>query len=196
MSPSRRRFGQAVTGALGGLFSLKSLSAAVQQASSPYRRPNLKITDIRTAQIRAHGYQMHVRVYTDQGIYGHGEATDSAVGALPLINGFRRFLIGQDPLNVDYLFERIRTTGIFAGAQAGQYVTALTGVEIALWDLAGKALGLPVYQLLGGKMRDRIRIYCDSQTTLTRPTTRCDGTRSTGLPVTARSTTCSKRSPS
>ena len=53
-------------------------------------------------------------------------------------------------------------SGIFAGAQGGQYTTALTGVEIALWDLAGKALGLPVYQLLGGKFRDKIRIYCDS----------------------------------
>ena len=65
---------------------------------------------------------------------------------------------------MDALFERIRTSGIFAGAQAGQYVAALSGVEIALWDLAGKALGLPVYQLLGGKMRDKVRVYCDSQT--------------------------------
>ncbi len=54
------------------------------------------------------------------------------------------------------------TSGIFAGAQGGQYVTAMTGVEIALWDLAGKTLGLPVYQLLGGKFRDKVRIYCDS----------------------------------
>ena len=52
-------------------------------------------------------------------------------------------LVGQDPLNVEAIWERIRTTGIFAGAQGGQYVTALTGVEIALWDLAGKALGFP-----------------------------------------------------
>ena len=58
--------------------------------------------------------------------------------------------------------ERIRTLGIFAGAQGGQYITALSGLEIALWDLAGKALGLPVYQLLGGKFRDKVRIYCDS----------------------------------
>src|SRR5919197_2287939 len=65
-------------------------------------------------------------------------------------------------LAVDYLFERVRTAGIFAGAQAGQYVTALTGLEIALWDLAGKALGLPVYQFFGGKVRDRVRVYCDS----------------------------------
>jgi len=162
MQPTTRRSWMRQAGA--GLFALPALAQAVQSASSPYRRPKLKITDIRTAEIRAHGYQLHVRVYTDQGIYGHGEATDAAQGGIPLIRSFRRFLIGQDPLNVDYLFERIRTGGIFAGAQAGQYVTALTAVEIALWDLAGKALGLPVYQLLGGKMRDRIRIYCDSQT--------------------------------
>jgi galactonate dehydratase len=56
------------------------------------------------------------------------------------------------------------TSGIFAGAQAGQYVSALTAVEIALWDLTGKAVGLPIYQLMGGKMRDRIRVYCDSGT--------------------------------
>jgi galactonate dehydratase len=152
-------------GAAGGVLSLPGLARAIQDTTSPYRRPKLKITDVRTAQVLAHGPQVHVRVYTDQGLIGQGEATDSAVGAPPLINGpFKRILVGQDPLNVDHLFERIRTLGIFAGAQAGQYVTALTGVEIALWDLAGKALGIPVYQLLGGKMRDKIRVYCDSQT--------------------------------
>jgi galactonate dehydratase len=146
-----------------GALSLPSLAAALQQATTPYQRPKLKITDIRTAYVMAHGPQLHVRIHTDQGLIGQGEATDSALGAAAIIGGFRRFLVGQDPLNVDALWERVRTMGIFAGAQAGQYVTALTGVEIALWDLAGKAVGLPVYQLLGGKMRDRIRMYCDSQ---------------------------------
>ena len=60
---------------------------------------------------------------------------------------------------MEAIWERIRTSGIFSGAQAGQYITALTAIEIALWDLAGKALGLPIYQLMGGKMRDRIRVY-------------------------------------
>jgi galactonate dehydratase len=151
-------------GAIGGALSLAGLSRAVQAASAPYGRPKLKITDVRIAQVLAHGHQVHVRIYTDQGLIGQGECTDAAVGSGALIPNFKRWLVGQDPLNVDYLFERIRTTGIFAGAQAGQYVTALTGVEIALWDLAGKALGLPVYQLLGGRVRDRIRVYCDSQT--------------------------------
>lgn len=161
---NRRDFLSAAGLGLAGVLGSRSLSAAIQTATSPYRRPRLKITDVRTAEVRVHGRQVHVRVYTDQGIFGQGEATDAAVGAVPLIHSFRPFLVGQDPLNVDYLFESLRTRGIFAGAQAGQYVTALSGVEIALWDLAGKALGLPLYQLLGGKMRDRIRVYCDMPT--------------------------------
>ena len=119
-------------GAAGGVLSLPGLARAIQDTSSPYRRPKLKITDVRTAQVLAHGHQVHVRIYTDQGLIGQGEATDAAVGTPPLIQGpFKRVLVGQDPLNVDLLFERIRTLGIFAGAQAGQYVTALTGIEIA-----------------------------------------------------------------
>src|SRR5688500_10839838 len=162
---STRRAVLAGLGAAGGVLSLPGLARAIQDTTSSYRRPRLKITDVRTAQVLAHGHQVHVRVYTDQGLIGQGEATDSAVGTPPLIQGpLKRMLVGQDPLNVDHLFERLRTLGIFAGAQGGQYVTALTGIEIALWDLAGKALGLPVYQLLGGKMRDKIRVYCDSQT--------------------------------
>ena len=147
---------------IAGMASLPALSAAVQEASSPYRRPKLKITEIRTAEVRVHGYQVHVRIYTDQGIVGQGETTDASQGNVPIIRSFARLLVGQDPLNIEAAFERIRTSGVFAGAQAGQYVTALTGVETALWDIAGKALGLPVYQLLGGKVRDRVRIYCDS----------------------------------
>jgi len=160
---TRRHFLSAGGATLASVFSLRNLAAAVQNTTSPYRRPKLKITDVRTAEVTVHGHQVHVRVHTDQGIYGQGEATDAAVGAVPLIQSFKPFLLGQNPLNVDYLFESLRTSGIFAGAQAGQYVTALSAVEIALWDLAGKALGLPVYQLLGGKMRERIRAYCDMQ---------------------------------
>jgi galactonate dehydratase len=147
---------------IAGAFALPSLAAAVEASSTPYQRPRLKITDVRTARVRVHGIQTHIRIYTDQGLYGHGEATDAAVGTDALVGQFRRFLVGQDPLNVDALWERMRVSGIFAGAQSGQYVTAMSGIEIALWDLAGKALGLPVYQLLGGKFRDQVRIYCDS----------------------------------
>ncbi len=155
MTGTRRSF-------LASSFALPSLARAIQETASPYRRPKLKITDVRTAQVMGHGLQLHVRIYTDQGIYGHGEGTDAVQGGAPLVRMFRRFMIGQDPLNVEALWERIRTAGIFAGAQGGQYIAALSAVEIALWDLAGKALGVPVYQLLGGKVRDRVRLYCDS----------------------------------
>jgi galactonate dehydratase len=69
---------------------------------------------------------------------------------------------GKSPLNVHRLFEDIRRSGFFEGAQSGMFIAVLTAVETALWDLAGKALGLPVYQLLGGKFRDKIRVYCDT----------------------------------
>ena len=160
--PDRRTLLKSGLLSIGGIAGLPGLSAAVQKASTPYNRPKLKITEIRTAEVRVHGYQVHVRVYTDQGIVGQGEATDAAMGSVPLIRSFARMLVGQDPLNIEAAFERVRTSGVFAGAQAGQYVTALSGIEIALWDVAGKALGLPVYQLLGGKLRDRVRVYCDS----------------------------------
>src|ERR671925_1788194 len=162
MSPLTRRTMLKNAVPFAGAFALPSLAAAVQDVTTPYQRPKLKITDVRTAQVRVHGLQTHVRVYSDQGLYGQGESTDAAVGTAALVNQFRRFLVGQNPLNVDALWERIRVSGIFAGAQGGQYVTALTGLEIALWDLAGRALGLPVYQLLGGKVRNRVRVYADS----------------------------------
>ncbi|HEX2311623.1 MAG TPA: hypothetical protein VHH91_13015, partial [Vicinamibacterales bacterium] len=69
---SRRDLFRGVLGSAAGLLTFPSLSEAVQTASSPYRRPRLTITDVRTAEVMAHGYQLHVRVYTDQGLYGHG----------------------------------------------------------------------------------------------------------------------------
>jgi galactonate dehydratase len=72
-----------------------------------------------------------------------------------------RMIKGENPLEVDRLFELIRRRYLFNGGIAGNAITAMTGIEIALWDLAGKALNVPVYQLLGGKFRDKIRLYCD-----------------------------------
>jgi hypothetical protein len=66
---------------LAGMLGLPSLSEAAQEALSPTRRPKLKITEIRTAEVRVHGYQVHVRIYTDQGIVGQGESTDAAQGS-------------------------------------------------------------------------------------------------------------------
>src|SRR4026209_2436415 len=132
---SRRDLLRGAVPAALGFFGLPALASAIQEASSPYRRPKLKITDVRTAEVIAHGYQLHVRVYTDQGLVGHGEGTDAVRGGVPLaatargrggqgegtdavrggvplVGMFRQALRGQDPLNVDRLFERIRTNGI------------------------------------------------------------------------------------
>src|ERR1700688_2132786 len=115
-----------------GAFALTSLSKAIQAQTKTYQRPKLKITDVRTAMVAVHGPQAHVRIYTDQGLIGQGESTDAAVGTPALIRSFRRFLVGRDPLNVDAIWEELRRSGIFAGAQGGQYTTALSGLEIAL----------------------------------------------------------------
>ena len=72
-------------------------------------------------------------------------------------------LIGRDPFAIDALFEETRRSFVFQGGFAGALITALTGIEIALWDLKGKALGVPIYELLGGKFRDRIRVYADCE---------------------------------
>jgi len=102
--------------------------------------------------------RLHVRIFTDQGLFGDGEGVDAVSGAEGIIQGIR--LRGRAPQYRGHLgIEPNRS--IFGGSQGGQFTAALTAVEIALWDLAGKALGVPIYQLMGGKVRERTRIYMD-----------------------------------
>ncbi|MDP6776132.1 MAG: mandelate racemase/muconate lactonizing enzyme family protein [Candidatus Latescibacteria bacterium] len=121
----------------------------------------MKITEVKTAEVRGHGYSLFVKVYTDEGLTGVGECIHGGAGVARLVAEMAESIVGKDPLNVDRLFETMRRVHVFNGAMAGNVVTAMTGIEIALWDLAGKALNVPVYQLLGGKFRDSIRLYCD-----------------------------------
>ena len=121
----------------------------------------MKITKIKTAEASGHGFSTFVKIFTDEGVVGVGECIHGGDGCSRLIEDMAGIVTGEDPLNVDRLIETIRRAYIFNGALAGNAVTAMTGIEIALWDLAGKALDLPVYRLLGGKFRDRIRLYCD-----------------------------------
>jgi len=102
--PGRRTLLKSGLLSIAGVAGWPSLSAAVQTSSTPYNRPKLKITEIRTAEVRVHGYQVHVRVYTDQGLFGQGESTDAAMGSVPLMRSFSRLLVGQDPLNVEAAF--------------------------------------------------------------------------------------------
>ncbi len=121
----------------------------------------MKITKIKTAEASGHGFSTFVKIFTDEGVVGVGECIHGGDGCSRLIEDMAGIITGEDPLDVDRLIETIRRAYLFNGAMAGNAVTAMTGIEIALWDLAGKALDLPVYRLLGGKFRDRIRLYCD-----------------------------------
>lgn len=139
----------------------KELESAVNNTNKHSRPSDLEITDLKLGYIRG-GSHVFVKIYTNQDIVGHGEGADAVRGTDQLIRGWGRFLKGRNPLNIHRLFYEIRRNGVFGGAQSGMYLAALSAVETALWDLAGKALGVPVYQMLGGKFRDRVRVYMDT----------------------------------
>ena len=116
----------------------------------------LRITDMRFADIHdAPKRCTLIKIYTNQGIVGYGEVRDASSKTYALMLKSR--LIGENPCNVDRLFRKIKQFGGHSRQGGG-----VSGVEIALWDLAGKAYGVPLYQLLGGKFRDSIRVYCDT----------------------------------
>lgn len=122
-------------------------------SSSP---SDLKITDLRVIDIDGAPKRCTIlRIDTNQGISGYGEVRDASSKTYALMLKSR--LLGENPCNVDRLFRKIKQFG-GPSRQAG----GVCGVEIALWDLAGKAYGVPLYQLLGGKFRDKVRVYCDT----------------------------------
>ena len=122
----------------------------------------MKITDIRSTVVAGNFDWILVRVYTDEGLVGLGEAYwGPGVRAILADPRFKSILLGEDPTNVDRCWLMLKKRLAGAGSSLGTLVTAMSGVEQALWDLAGKAAGLPIYRLMGGKLRDRIRIYQD-----------------------------------
>ncbi|MFN0165558.1 MAG: mandelate racemase/muconate lactonizing enzyme family protein [Bryobacteraceae bacterium] len=146
---SRRRF-------------VKTLSAGVFSAfdaiSAP-ERGRVKIADIRTMVVQGPRSYLFVSVVTDSGVAGIGEAYGSpAVGVREAIQEIRSNLIGKDPLDIETLYVGL---GARTDGSAHMLLRAVSGVEIALWDLAGKLLGVPVSTLLGGRFRDRVRMYHD-----------------------------------
>jgi len=111
----------------------------------------VKITDLKCAVI---GTNPIVRIVTDEGISGFGEVESYKPYLVPIVMMLKPALIGQDPTDVERVMRTIRSRGGFK-----PWGAAISAVEMALWDLAGKAAGLPVYKLLGGKVRDRVRVY-------------------------------------
>jgi L-alanine-DL-glutamate epimerase-like enolase superfamily enzyme len=152
--------GKAAAGASAlGLLTDADIEAApanVQRNSIP---SDLKITDLRVAVVeKAPMTCPLIRLDTNQGLVGYGEVRDGASATYALFLKSR--LLGENPCNVDRLFRRIKQFGAPA-RQAG----GVCGVEMALWDLAGKAYGVPAYQMLGGKFRDKVRLYADTTET-------------------------------
>ncbi len=146
--------GMALTGLAGLSFedAMAETTSKVQRASSP---SELKITDMRYCLTAVMGGTAILRIDTNQGIYGLGEVRDAADVRYALMLKSR--ILGENPCNVEKIFKIIKQFGGPA-RQAG----GVCGVEIALWDLCGKAYNVPAWQLLGGRYRDSIRIYADT----------------------------------
>lgn len=157
LSKSARRSFLKGAGALAaGFWADEALEALPQNTNTNSKPSDLKITDLRIAVVaRAPMTCPIIRIDTNQGIYGLGEVRDGASKNYALM--LKSKLLNQNPCNVDRLFRRIKQFGNHS-RQAG----GVCGVEMALWDLAGKAYGVPVYQMIGGKFRDKIRIYADT----------------------------------
>ncbi len=128
----------------------------------PCERTLPKITALSTAVVQANFHWTYVRIYSDVdgGLYGTGECF-FAPGLPAMIAEFAEVLVGEDFHHIERLVEKMRWAASAAGSSAGVIWNAITGIEAALWDLKGKHLGLPVWQLLGGKFRDDVRIYLD-----------------------------------
>lgn len=144
--------------AIGSLLGLSvedtiaQTTANVSRSSSP---SNLKITDMRFALTSVLGGTAIIRIDTNQGIYGLGEVRDGADVRYALMLKSR--ILGLNPCNVEMIFKIIKQFG-----GHGRLGGGVCGVEMALWDIAGKAYGVPAYQLLGGKYRDSVRLYADT----------------------------------
>jgi L-alanine-DL-glutamate epimerase-like enolase superfamily enzyme len=132
----------------------------------------MKITDVQASVIgRPEPHSggcvwTFVRVYTDAGIVGTGEcnsaaASTSGFAVKHAVLAMKDRLVGLDPTNPGPIWEQLRRRGRYGGTSNAPLIFALTGIENALYDITGKALGVPVYKLLGGKYRDRIRLYAD-----------------------------------
>lgn len=111
----------------------------------------MKITDLKCAII---GNSPVVRVVTDEGIVGYGQAETPKPYLKPHVLFYKQHIVGQDPTDVERVMLRIRRLGAFK-----PWGSAVSAIEMALWDIAGQAAGVPVYKLLGGKVRDAVRIY-------------------------------------
>ena len=142
-------------------YTMRDLSATTMGVTAPRGGDrDVEITDVQTTMVDGNFPWTLVRVYTDAGVAGTGEAYWGA-GVPELVERMTPFLVGENPLDVDRLYEHMVQKMSGEGSIGGPTVSAIAGVEVALHDLAGRILEVPAYQLLGGKYRDEVRVYCD-----------------------------------
>jgi len=153
----RRNLLKTSVAALGGAFLVDDRPGfALQNVNTNSSPSQLKITDLRVAiVVKAPMPCPIIRIDTNQGVYGLGEVRDAASPTYALVLKSR--LLGENPCNVDRLFRKIKQFG-GPSRQAG----GVCAIEMALWDIVGKVYAVPIYQMLGGKFGDRIRIYADT----------------------------------
>jgi len=159
---NRREFLRAsMATAAAGFLNVAGPEGLLAQAREKARPLNLRVTDLKTFVVDAGGDEnfVFVKIYTNQGLTGLGEGTFTGKEATveKAIWEHKRYLAGKDPTDIEFHYQ-----GMFRGPRyrgGALMMSALSAVEIALWDILGQALGQPVWKLLGGKARDRIRIY-------------------------------------
>ena len=127
----------------------------------------MKITDVKTFLIhdpdRPERNYTFVKVYTDEGLTGLGEAGIpwKELAIQGMVETYKPLLIGMDPSRIEHIWQMLWRGQFFRGGHV--HAAALAAIDLALWDLRGKALGVPVYDLLGGRTRDYARCYCHVQ---------------------------------
>jgi L-alanine-DL-glutamate epimerase-like enolase superfamily enzyme len=147
--------GTTAAAATGGLFTLRDAESATERVQTASQPSDLKITDMRVVRMGPESRRYVIRLDTNQGLHGYGEVRDGASPTYALMLKSR--ILGMNPCNVDMIFRKVKQFGGTA-RQAGGAVA----IEEACWDLAGRAWGVPCWQMLGGKFRDRIRVYSDT----------------------------------
>lgn len=148
---TRRGFLASVAAGAAGVSLAAPQTGGSARAAAGTARSPIKITDLRCAII---GRNPVVRIVTDQGISGYGQAESAKPYLKPMVLFYRDYILGEDPTEVEEVMLKIRRLGAFK-----PWGSAVSAIEIALWDIAGQAAGIPVYKLLGGKIRDRVRAY-------------------------------------
>jgi L-alanine-DL-glutamate epimerase-like enolase superfamily enzyme len=120
----------------------------------------LKIIRLKTAVVEGNFDWTFVRIETDEDVTGLGECF-FAPGLTSILRSLEPLLLGEDPRDIHRLFRKLLLATSGAGSVAGIVYNAISGIEAALWDVLGQWLDVPIYRLLGGKFRDRVRVYAD-----------------------------------